>query len=304
MPSSFQDFRVGIDEELEKHCQFDSGCPTRLAEAIRYCLLAPGKRIRPILVLQACQTCGGDWQSALPAACAVEMIHTYSLIHDDLPAMDDDDLRRGKPSCHIAFGEDIAILAGDALQAMAFEALSTLPTENGIAANCCRVLASAAGPAKLVGGQADDLAGFSHLLGTDLADRTEQDTDKLRAWLEKVNQRKTAALLIAALELGAVCASADNQMVNSLKKYGQNLGLAFQIVDDLLDICGNEAKIGKPIGSDAENGKLTFPQLLGQDESHCLAENITNEAIAALEVFGNKAEPLAHLARYVLKRNN
>jgi len=304
MPSSFQEFRVGIDERLEQLCQFDPGCPTRLAEAIKYCLLAPGKRIRPMLVLQACQTCGGDWRSALPAACAVEMIHTYSLIHDDLPAMDDDDLRRGRPSCHIAFGEDIAILAGDALQALAFESLSTLPAENGIAADCCRVLATAAGPAKLVGGQADDLAGFSHLLGKDHSNRTEHDTEKLRAWLEKVNQRKTAALLVAALELGAVCASADRHCVDSLKKYGQNLGLAFQIVDDLLDICGNEAKIGKPIGSDAENGKLTFPQLLGQDKSLSLAEDITNEAIEALEVFGNKAEPLSDLARYVLKRNN
>jgi geranylgeranyl diphosphate synthase type II len=264
--------------------------PPRLAEAIRHSLLAPGKRLRPTLVLMAAQACGCDPGAALPAACAVEMIHTYSLIHDDLPAMDDDDMRRGRPSCHAAFGEATAILAGDALLAQAFEVLATEIEPPEVAARCCGELARAAGSSQLVGGQQDDLA----------AQYNQPDIEQL----ERIHRRKTGALIRVSLRLGGLVAGAELSQLVALDTYGERLGLAFQIVDDLLDLEGSPEKLGKRTGKDADHGKMTFPALLGPAESRSRAERLVAAAIDAIEPLGAAAAPLASLARYVLERNH
>lgn len=256
---------------------------------MRYSLLAPGKRLRPRLVLLAAEACGGSIENALPAACAVEMVHAYSLIHDDLPAMDDDDLRRGRPTCHRVFGEAMAILAGDALLALAFATVAEGIRPASIAAACCAELATAAGPCHLVGGQADDLAGV------------EADGSVVR--LESIHQRKTGALIRASLHLGAMVAGAQADELAGLEVYGRALGLAFQITDDLLDVAGEEAAVGKRTGKDAAHGKLTFPRLMGVAASRQRAESLVVEGCAALAPLGGRGRELARLARYVLERN-
>lgn len=278
-----------IEAALAAACQFDKGCPAKLAEAMRYSLLAPGKRLRPMLVVMAAEACDGPLEPALPAACAVEMVHAYSLIHDDLPAMDDDDLRRGRPTCHIAHGEATAILAGDALLALAFETLAKGIAPPATAAACCATLAEAAGPAQLVGGQADDLTGPG-LNGT---------VDDLKS----IHARKTGALIRASLRLGGLAAAADTAALASLDAYGARLGLAFQITDDLLDARGQEEQTGKRVGKDAAAGKLTYPGLLGVPESQRLACQLIEEAIDALTPLPGKTEALEALAHYVLERN-
>lgn len=282
--------RRRVDDRLSSYTEFGSGCPEALREAIRYSLLAPGKRLRPILTLMAAEACGSNVEAALPAACAVEMIHAYSLIHDDLPAMDDDDLRRGRPTCHKVFGEAVAILAGDALQALAFEVLARDTQPPHVAATCCAMLARAAGAAELVGGQADDLAG-------------EFSSGDLET-LESIHRRKTGAMISVSLKLGALVAGATNEQHQALDTYGQKLGLAFQIADDLLDVRGSEVNTGKRVGKDSQHGKLTFPGLLGVDESSVRAERLVAEACAALLPLGEPAAPLESLARYVLDRNH
>ena len=285
-----QETRTRVDSALAEYTEFESDCPEHLREAIRYSLLAPGKRLRPMLVLMAAEACGGSVENALPAACAVEMVHSYSLIHDDLPAMDDDDLRRGRPTCHKAFGEGVAILAGDALLALAFEVLARDIRPPAVAAHCCAVLAQAAGATALVGGQADDLAGeFS-------AARLET--------LESIHARKTGAMFLASLRLGALVAGATDEQLRALAAYGQRLGLVFQITDDLLDVRGDEAALGKRTGKDSAHGKLTFPGILGIEESVRRADLLVQEACAALEPLGSRAEALQALAHYVLERNH
>ncbi len=274
---------------MERYCELPADCPTQLREAIRYSLLAPCKRLRPILVLFAAEACGAAWDAALPAACAVEMVHTYSLIHDDLPAMDDDDLRRGRPTCHKAFGEAVAILAGDALLALAFEVLAKDIQPPETAARCCLALAEAAGATALVGGQADDLA-------------VEFSAGDLAA-LEAVHRRKTGAMFLVSLRLGGFVAGADDRQQAALERYGRSVGLAFQIADDLLDVRGDEAAMGKRVGKDSQHGKLTFPSLLGIEESQRRAEQLIDEACAALSPLGEKRAALEALARYVLERN-
>ena len=277
-----------VEDALARYAGGSLGCPPRLAEAMGYSLLAPAKRLRPLLVLMSAEACGGELSGAMPAACAVEMIHTYSLVHDDLPAMDDDDLRRGRPTNHKVFGEGLAILAGDALLTMAFEILAREIQPPEVAARCVAVLAKAAGATALVGGQTDDLAGgASHDL----------------AGLESVHRRKTGALFLACLHLGALTAGAEDQQLAMLEQYGTRMGLAFQITDDLLDVEGDEAALGKRVGKDAGRGKLTFPGLLGIDESRRRAEVLIDEACAALEPLGLAAGGLTALARYVLERN-
>ncbi|MCE9605099.1 MAG: polyprenyl synthetase family protein [Planctomycetia bacterium] len=278
------------------------GCPTNLAESIRYSLLAPGKRLRPLLVLAAARACGGDVEAALPAACAVEMIHSYSLVHDDLPAMDDDDLRRGRPTNHKVFGEGIAILAGDALLTLAFEILANKIQPPRAAAQCCGELARAAGACELVGGQADDLAQEGKVPGA--APIQKQTTDDSLAALEAIHRRKTGAMLRVSLRLGAIVAGADAAQLAALAEYGARLGLTFQIMDDLLDVLGSEAAVGKRVGKDAARGKLTYPGLLGVEESRRRAERLTTEAIACLAPFGADVEVLEDLARYVVERNH
>jgi geranylgeranyl diphosphate synthase type II len=289
-PNELARFRPRVDELLDRYTQFDPGCPNKLLSAIRYCLLAPGKRIRPLLVLAAAEMCGGDMDNALPAACAVEMIHNYSLIHDDLPAMDDDDLRRGRPACHIEFDEATAILAGDALIPLAFEIIARDVHPASVAAECVAVLGRAAGATGLVGGQSDDL--------------DWQSGQASLAYLERIHERKTGALLTVSLELGAITAQSSPLLRQSLRNYGKHVGLAFQIADDLLDFRGSQDKMGKRAQKDADRGKLTFPSLLGEAASESRAREMIDEAISALAPFGKSAQPLEQLARFVINRTH
>lgn len=285
-----QEARARVDDALSRYTELGPGCPDRLREAIRYSLLAPGKRLRPLLVLLAAEACGGATSSTLPAACAVEMVHAYSLVHDDLPAMDDDDLRRGRPTCHRAFDEATAILVGDALLTLAFEVLLRDVHPGALAAQCCAVLAQAAGATQLVGGQADDLA--------------EQFSEGGVESLEAIHRRKTGALFLAALELGALTAGADQPRLAALRQFGRALGLAFQITDDLLDVRGNADAMGKRAGKDKHRGKLTFPGLLGIDESARRAADLVVDARAALRPLAPYANGLEALAQYVLERDH
>lgn len=292
-PSSFaisaQRLRARVDAALDVYTHLPADCPERLREAIRYSLLAPGKRLRPLLALSAAEACGGTIEDAMPAACAVEMIHAYSLIHDDLPAMDDDDLRRGRPTNHKVFGEALAILAGDALLTLAFETVAVHVRPASIAAVCCAALAKAAGAAALVGGQVDDLEAETAGGGIEC--------------LESIHARKTGAMLTVSLRLGGLTAGADEEKLTALEAYGQRLGLAFQIMDDLLDVRGDEATVGKRVGKDSGRGKLTFPRLLGIEESLRRGQALVVEACAALAPLGPLAEGLEALAQYVLERD-
>jgi geranylgeranyl diphosphate synthase type II len=282
--------RQMVNAALARYTEYGEDTPTHLADAIRHSLLAPGKRLRPLLVLMSCQACGYEARAAMPAACAVEMIHTYSLIHDDLPAMDDDDMRRGRPSCHAAFGEATAILAGDALLAQAFEVLATDIQPPALAAQCCGELARAAGSGQLVGGQQDDLQAEFHDLSYDQ--------------LQRIHRRKTGAMIRVSLRLGGLVGKADLTQLVALDNYGERLGLAFQIVDDLLDRDGNEADLGKRTGKDSGRGKLTFPAVLGVAESRQTAAELVAEAIDAIQPLGDPAAGLRALAQYVLERNH
>jgi geranylgeranyl diphosphate synthase type II len=283
-------------EEALAHYLPESGdspearCPDRLGAAIGYSLLAGGKRLRPILCLLAAEACDGDPEAALPAACALEMVHTYSLIHDDLPAMDDDDLRRGRPTCHKAFDEATAILAGDGLLTLAFEILARHVRPARAAVACIEALAEAAGPEGMVAGQMADL----------LAEGRDDAT--LEA-LEAIHRRKTGALLRAPLRMGAAIAEATETCAEALDRYGKAVGLAFQIVDDLLDVQGDEAKLGKRVGKDSELGKWTYPRFLGVDGSRRRARQLAEEAVAALEPFGPRGDRLRGLALALLERD-
>ncbi len=285
-----QEVRTGVDFALSEYTEFGGGCPQRLREAMRYSLLAPGKRLRPMLVLAAAEACGGDRKRALPAACAVEMVHAYSLVHDDLPAMDDDDLRRGQPTCHKQFDEATAILAGDALLTLAFQVLARDIRPAEIAVECCAVLAEAAGATGMVGGQIDDLAG--------------QFCDEGLAALEAIHRRKTGAIFQASLRLGALVAGADDEQLSALAAYGQRMGLVFQITDDLLDVRGDATAMGKRVGKDSGRGKLTFPKVLGVEQSDERARALVIEACAALTPLAPHAEPLHALAHYVVERDH
>ncbi len=287
--ASSRKLRLSVEQALGRYTSFGDDCPQVLREAIRHSLLGPGKRLRPMLVLMAADACGCTWEGAMPAACAVEMVHTYSLIHDDLPAMDDDDLRRGRPSCHAQYGEATAILAGDALLALAFEILAGDIRPPEVAARCCAALARAAGASALVGGQVDDLN----------AEFQEGDL----ALLESIHRRKTGAMFNVSLQLGGLVAGADVEQIGALDSYGSKLGLAFQIIDDLLDRRGDEAAMGKRLGKDSARGKLTFPSILGLEESERRAVALTEEACRAVDVFQERAESLKALARYVIHRS-
>ncbi len=278
-----------VDQALAEQVRFDADCPALLREAICYVLLAPGKRLRPQLVLLAAQACGSELDRAMPAAVAIEMVHAYSLVHDDLPAMDDDDLRRGRPTCHKQFDEATAILVGDALLARAFEVLATQIEPAERAARCCGELAHAAGATALVGGQADDLA----------AESSEGSLEQL----ESIHRRKTGALFRVALRLGAIVADAPPEQFEALDRFGTDLGLAFQIVDDLLDVSGTEQNVGKRLNKDQNNGKTTYPVLLGVDASRQRVDDLVERAQKSLEAFGEEASPLRELARFVMRRN-
>jgi geranylgeranyl diphosphate synthase type II len=288
----FDRLRPRIDAALTRFSQFGDECPSHLAEAIQYALLSPGKRLRPQLVLMSTEACGGSIDAAMPAACAVEMVHAYSLVHDDLPAMDDDDLRRGRPTCHKRYGEAVAILVGDALLARAFEILADEIQPPEVAARCCAVLGRAAGAEALVGGQAADLQE---------ADNTQLERDGIQG-LQAIHERKTGALFVAALELGGLVAGASAYQLAALKGYGQRVGLAFQITDDVLDVAGEQSAVGKRVAKDDKNGKLTFPVVLGVEESRRRAAALIDEACSIIEVLGPTANQLVALARFVCSR--
>lgn len=278
-----------IEAALANACRFSSRCPERLAEAIEYSLLAPGKRVRPALVLMAAEAVGGSSTAALAGAVAVEMVHAYSLVHDDLPAMDDDDLRRGRPTTHIRFDEATAILAGDSLLAMAFEHLATSIHDPVLAYRCIRVLATAAGPECLVGGQAEDLA-------------AETGGEQTLERLEAIHRGKTGALIDASVAIGGILGGADDLALEKLQQYSRPLGLAFQVVDDCLDHSASEVEMGKRTGKDAAKGKLTYPGLMGLADARRYGDRLIAEAIAAIDVFGNDAWRLKWLAGFVRDR--
>lgn len=291
----WREARRQVDEALNDYLPsaegpVDSPCPLRLAAAMRYSLLAGGKRLRPVLCLMAAEACGGDGKAALPAACALEMVHTYSLIHDDLPAMDDDDLRRGRPTCHKAFDEATAILAGDGLLTLAFEVVAREVRPAETATACLRVLAVAAGSEGMVGGQMADL-------------QAEGRDDASIEALEAIHRRKTGALLRAPLRMGALTASAPLDVREALDGYGRAVGLAFQIVDDLLDVQGDEVKMGKRVRKDSGLGKWTYPALLGVDGSRAKARQLADEAVTALAPLGGRAALLKALAFDLLERD-
>jgi geranylgeranyl diphosphate synthase type II len=278
------------------------GGPAPIAAAMAYSLLAPGKRLRPLLAMLACEAAQGPADNALPAACAVEMVHTYSLVHDDLPAMDDDDLRRGQPTCHKKFGEALAILAGDALLTAAFEVLAAgCPART--AAVSCLELARGAGAVGMVGGQTLDLVAEGRIEGPDRG-----DTDRgINAGLHDLHDRKTGALFRAAMRLGIHAGQgertggADPELLAAADRYAAAFGLAFQVTDDLLDVESTADKAGKRVGKDASRGKLTYPGLLGVEESRRKAAELGEQAMAAAHALGSRL--LAELARFVVRRD-
>lgn len=265
------------------------GSQGRLTDAMRHSLMAGGKRLRPNLCLAASQSVGAGPQTALPVACALEMIHTYSLIHDDLPAMDDDRLRRGQPTCHVAFDEATAILAGDALLTLAFEVVSSMQT---LRAERCleviRLLAAAAGPLGMVQGQMLDMQSEGRILAA----------EELRS----LHALKTGAIIEAALVSGAIVAGAACAQLDALKAYGRAIGLAFQVVDDILNVEGDPAVMGKAAGTDRTRRKNSYPAILGLEKSKEFAHNLVNTAIKALDGFDGEAEALRSIARYVVVR--
>ncbi len=261
----------------------------RLLEAMRYSVTAGGKRLRPILALEFCRVCGGDVQAALPAACGLELLHTYSLIHDDLPCMDDDALRRGKPSNHIVFGECTATLAGDALQALAFETVLSAPLPPERVLRCAQLLSHAAGAEGICGGQQLDLEWEERALGRDE--------------LLQIHRRKTSALIHAACLMGVAAAGGGEMQQRAAAAYAAALGLAFQIRDDMLDVIGDEQEFGKPIGSDKQEKKTTFVDLLGLDGCAQEIERLTGEAVAALEPLED-TQLLCSLARALMTRRS
>jgi geranylgeranyl diphosphate synthase type II len=286
---ALQCFRQEVNAELSRLMEPQTGIPDRLLESMSYSLLAGGKRLRPLLVLLACETCGGDRASALPAACALEMIHTYSLIHDDLPCMDDDDLRRGRPTNHKVFGDGIAVLAGDALLTVAFEILAkSKPSKRHPIAEQIADLAHASGSRWLVGGQVADLEGEGRKLG---------GND-----LKYIHRCKTAALLTASIRLGAMSANATPAQLKSLTTFGQSVGLAFQVIDDILDVTQPTEKLGKSAGKDVASQKATYPAVFGLEKSRAEAKRLTRTAHTALKPFGKNADTMRALADYLLAR--
>jgi geranylgeranyl diphosphate synthase type II len=279
-----------IDVALDQCIPSAETRPVSLHKAMRHSVFAGGKRLRPILTLAAAEACGGTIEKAMPSACAVECLHTYSLIHDDLPCMDDDDMRRGVPTCHIVFGEAIALLAGDALQALAFELTAQTPaTSRHTAASLVSELARTAGSLHLVGGQVADLEG----------EQKKLPLDDLRF----VHEGKTAALLTTSIKLGAMSADATPEQLQALHDFGMATGLAFQIIDDILDVTQTSEMLGKSAGKDEASEKSTYPALLGLDASRAEAHRLTTAAHDALAIFGEKGTRLRELADYLLNRD-
>jgi len=286
--------RQRVDAALAGYLPAEDTMPESLHQSMRYSVFAGGKRIRPILMIAACEAVGGREESAMPAACALEMIHTYSLIHDDLPAMDDDDLRRGRPTNHKVFGEAIAILAGDALLTEAFILLSDPETNREVPPTISRrvihTVARCAGSLGMVGGQVVDM-------------ESEGKTVTFPT-LEYIHTHKTGALILAAIQGGALLGGADEEALAALTRFGEAAGLAFQVADDILDVVGTQEAIGKDAGSDEARGKATYPALLGLDQARGRARELRDLAVAALEPLGERAEPLRQIAHFIVNRTS
>lgn len=287
-----EDYLKIIDSALSEYVYTAHSGQDIVTEAMQYSVQNGGKRIRPMLTLEFCRVCGGDPQAALPFACAVEMIHTYSLIHDDLPCMDDDDLRRGKPSCHKQFGESYALLAGDGLLTLAFE---TLAKANTVApqdiVRAVKVLSDLAGVKGMIGGQVIDL----------LSEEKQVDYETL----QRIDNLKTGALIKSAVLLGCIAAGVqDEDILSAAEIYAENIGFAFQIVDDILDVTSDTDTLGKPVGSDAKNAKSTFVSLLGLEACKLLASRLTENAVQALDTFPKDTEFLKDLANRLAVRKN
>jgi len=284
----YQAAASAVDAAMESYLQSLTDVPERLTEAIVYSVRAGGKRLRPAMVIFSCQACQGTTDAALPAAAAIEMIHTFSLIHDDLPAMDDDDLRRGLPTNHKVFGEGMAILAGDALVTYAFETIARKVEDPAIVKSLICELAFGSGAAGMIGGQ--------------VADITHEHAEGSTELVDRIHTQKTAMLFRAACRMGAIIASAGQEKIDALGRYGLKLGLAFQIIDDLLDVTSTPEAMGKNTQKDTDAGKLTYPALVGLDESRLLADKYMTEAFAELELLGEAGERLRKLATMLSER--
>lgn len=286
--------RTLVERALGNYIPAQNGPSTLLQEAMRYSLLAGGKRIRPILHLASVEACGGKPEICLGFACALEMIHTYSLIHDDLPAMDNDQLRRGKPTNHVVFGEAMALLAGDGLLTEAFRVIAQEALEGGMeplrVLRAILELAAAVGPQGMVGGQAADILNEGKVVDPDT--------------LAFIHTRKTGALIRASVLTGGILAGASGELLENLAKYGEALGLAFQIRDDLLNEEGDPARLGKAVKTDQARGKATYPGLFGVEQSRDRLKSLVDQAVEALGVFGPGAEPLRAIALYVASRDH
>ncbi|HEV2840969.1 MAG TPA: farnesyl diphosphate synthase [Chthoniobacterales bacterium] len=281
--------RKEVDRALDRFLPKASTPPATIHKAMRYSLFAGGKRLRPILCLAAAEACGGKISAALPLACAIECIHTYSLVHDDLPSMDNDDLRRGRPTCHKVFGDGIAILAGDALLTIAFEiAAHAKSTKRYDLREILREIATAAGSQKLIAGQVADLEAEGRRIN--------------RAQLRYIHENKTAALLTASVRLGAMAANASAKQLTALTAFGRALGLAFQVIDDILDVTQTSEKLGKSAGKDVAAKKATYPAVIGLEKSRAEANRLTSRADAALANLGRSADWLREIAKHLLAR--
>ncbi|MCR5446755.1 MAG: polyprenyl synthetase family protein [Schwartzia sp.] len=280
--------RALLESELERELNLENALDKTLAESMRYSLMAGGKRLRPILLMEAAEAVGGRGEDYIHAACALEMIHTYSLIHDDLPAMDNDDYRRGKLTNHKVYGAGIATLAGDALLTLAFEVILRQKADSETLCRVIREISQAAGPDGMVGGQAIDMESEGKSI----------TMDELR----KMHMGKTGALFRAAIRSGAILAGAGETELNALTRYAEAFGLAFQITDDILDVIGDENEIGKPVGSDERNHKSTYVTLTSLEKARQLAKDAVDEAVLALEPFGDKAWFLKELVEFLISR--
>jgi len=284
--------RVMVEEALGGIFPGPEGPAADIISAMSYSLFAGGKRLRPILCIAGAEAVGGEAQDVLPVACAIELIHTYSLIHDDLPVMDDDDMRRGKPTNHKVFGEAVALLAGDGLLTKAFHVMTGADFPKRVRPDALLavigLIAKAAGHEGMVGGQVVDIQ----------SEGKEVDPDVL----EFIHTRKTAALISASVVSGAILVGGEDPQVKALASYGQNIGVAFQVSDDILDIEGNSQELGKNVGSDERQGKITYPTLIGLSRSKEIQRKLVEQAIESLEPFDRRAEPLRHIAKYIIVR--
>lgn len=290
LKKTLKEYAAEVNQRLEELLPAEDAVPGEIHTAMRYSVFAGGKRLRPVLAMLMCDACGVDHSRVLNAACALEMIHTYSLIHDDLPAMDDDDLRRGQPSCHRKFGEDIAILAGDALLTYAVEVIADAFDDPLLSVKVLRCVIRAVGTQGMIGGQVLDV--------------TLENTAPTLEKVESVHRWKTGALITASVSIGAIAAQASEKIVAAAESYGKNIGHAFQIADDILDIRSTAEELGKTPGKDSAEGKITYPAVLGLDESEKRARQYVKNALEDISILGDHAGTLSELAEYIVERTN